>query len=182
MRITGTHINYYFVCHRKLWLFSNSIQMEHTSDTVYEGKLIHETTYPHRSTKYEEIAIGGVKIDFYDAKNKVIHEIKKSPKLREPHIWQLKYYIYVLENAGIDGVSGILEYPKERITEEVYLSTVDIERIIEIENEIHKIIDSEKVPDLEKKTRCKKCSYYDFCFVGEKIDGFEKGLMGLKRD
>lgn len=88
MQTTGTHINYYFICHRKLWLFANSIQMEHTSDTVYEGKLIHEETYPQRSTKYEEVQIGGAKIDFYDAKNKIIHEIKKSPKLHEAHLWQ----------------------------------------------------------------------------------------------
>ena len=167
MQITGTHFNYYFSCQRQLWLFANSIQMEHTSDTVYEGKLIHETTYPQRSAKYEEISIEGIKIDFYDAKNKVIHEIKKSPKLHEAHIWQLKYYIYILVQAGIEGVSGILEYPKERKTEEVFLSTIDVERIKEIENEITKIINSEKVPSIEKKARCKNCSYYDFCFVGE---------------
>ena len=141
--------------------------MEHTSEAVYEGKLIHETTYPQRSSKYEEIAIAGIRIDFYDSKNKVIHEIKKSPKLREAHIWQLKYYIYILEKTGVEGVSGILEYPKERKTENVYLSTVDIERIKEIENKIVEIIKSEKVPSLEKKTTCRSCAYYDFCFVNE---------------
>ena len=77
MQITGTHINYYFICHRKLWLFANGIQMEQTSDLVFEGKLIHETSYPQRSAKYEEVQIGGIKVDFYDTKNKVIHEIKK---------------------------------------------------------------------------------------------------------
>ena len=167
MNINGTHINYYFSCHRQLWLFANNIQMEHSSDAVSEGKLIHETTYPQRSSKYEEIQIEGIKIDFYDVKNKVVHEIKKSTKLHEAHVWQLKYYIYILEKNGIKGASGILEYPKERKTEEVLLSTVDIERIKEIENDINKIINSEKIPKLEKKSRCKNCSYYDFCFVKE---------------
>ncbi len=50
--ITGTHINYYFLCHRKLWLFANGINMEHNSDHVYEDKLIHETSHPQRSEKY----------------------------------------------------------------------------------------------------------------------------------
>ena len=167
MNITGTHINYYFSCYRQLWLFANSIQMEHTSDTVYEGKQIHETSYAQRSSKYEEVAIGGIKIDFYDAKNGVVHEIKKSSKLHDAHVWQVKYYIYILQKAGINGVSGILEYPKERKTEEVYLSTLDIDRIKEIEQNIYKIIDSETVPEIEEKPRCKKCSYYDFCFVGD---------------
>ena len=167
MNITGTHINYYLVCYRKLWLFANSIQMEHTHDAVTEGKLIHETAYPQRSSKYEEIQIEGIKIDFFDVKDKVVHEIKKSSKLHEAHVWQLKYYIYVLERNGVEGVTGILEYPKERKTEEVLLSTIDIERIKEIENEIGEIINSETIPKLEKKSRCRNCSYYDFCFVKE---------------
>ncbi len=166
MNITGTHINYYFSCHRQLWLFANGIQMEHTSDAVYEGKMIHETSYPQRSAKYEEIELGGIKIDFYDPKNKVIHEIKKSSKLHEAHLWQVKYYIYVLKKNGIEGVSGVLEYPKERKTEEVYISSIDIERILEIEREVIEIINSETTPGLEKMARCKNCSYYDFCFVG----------------
>lgn len=167
MHITGTHINYYLVCCRKLWLFANSIQMEHTHDMVSEGKLIHETSYPQRSSKYEEIAIEGIKIDFYDAKDKVIHEIKKSSKLHEAHIWQVKYYIYVMEQNGIEGVNGILEYPKERKTEEVYLSSIDIEQIKEIVADITKIIHSDSIPDAIRKSRCKNCSYFDFCFVKE---------------
>ena len=46
MNITGTHFNYYQICKRKLWLFANGISMEHTSDLVHEGKLIHEESYP----------------------------------------------------------------------------------------------------------------------------------------
>jgi CRISPR-associated exonuclease Cas4 len=167
MLITGTHINYYFSCHRQLWLFANNIQMEHTHDAVSEGKLIHETSYPQRSAKYEEIAIDGIKIDFYDTKNKVVHEIKKSSKLHQAHLWQVKYYIYILEQNGVDGVTGILEYPKERKTEEIYLSNVDREEIKLMQKEIFEIINSEQVPQLEKTTRCKNCSYYDFCFVSE---------------
>ncbi|MDD4227554.1 MAG: Dna2/Cas4 domain-containing protein, partial [Mariniphaga sp.] len=49
MHITGTHFNYYLICHRKLWLFANGINMESNSDLVYEGKLIHETSYSRRS-------------------------------------------------------------------------------------------------------------------------------------
>ncbi|MDY0161437.1 MAG: Dna2/Cas4 domain-containing protein [Bacteroidales bacterium] len=62
MQITGTHIHYYMLCHRKLWLFANNIQMEHTSDIVAEGKFIHETTYKNRSLKFSEIEIYGINI------------------------------------------------------------------------------------------------------------------------
>ena len=122
MKITGTHFNYYQICKRKLWLFANSINFEHTSDLVYEGRLIHDDSYPQRSSKYEEIEMDGIKVDFYDARNKVIHEIKKSNKVELAHEWQLKYYIYVFEKNGITGVSGVLEYPTLRKTKEVFLS------------------------------------------------------------
>ena len=167
MQVTGTHMHYYFNCCRQLWLFANGINMEHTSDDVFEGKLIHETSYQQRSSKYEEIAMDGIKVDYYDTKNKVIHEIKKSSKLLESHSWQVKYYIYVLELNGMDGVTGILEYPKERKTEEVFLSTPDKERIKELLVEIDQIIHSDKCPDIINKPRCKKCSYYDFCYAKE---------------
>ncbi|MCK4661768.1 MAG: CRISPR-associated protein Cas4 [Bacteroidales bacterium] len=163
--ITGTHFNYYFICHRKLWLFSNGIQMEHTSDTVYEGKLIQETTYPQRSEKYQEIEIGGIKIDYYDTKNKVIHEVKKSDKVDTAHKWQLKYYIYMLQQSGIDGVTGLLEYPKLRKTEEILLSQRDCEEIEVIISDIEKIINSENCPLKINRNFCRKCSYYDFCWI-----------------
>ncbi len=167
MQVTGTHIHYYFNCHRQLWLFANGINMEHTSDTVYEGKLIHETSYSERSERYKEVSIGPVKIDYFDQKNKVIHEIKKSSKLYRSHVWQVKYYIYILEQAGIEGVTGILEYPKERKTEEVYLSEPDREYLKELIEKIEQLIHSETCPHSIKKPKCKNCSYYDFCYCLE---------------
>lgn len=169
MLITGTHFNYYTVCKRKLWLFANGINMEHTSDLVYDGKLIHETSYPQRPERYEEIEIDGIKIDFYDIKNKVIHEIKRSDKVEKAHEWQVKYYIYVLERNGIKGVTGILEYPTLRQTSKVELADEDRKRIIEIEIEIREIIENENCPTLEKKKICRNCSYYEFCYVEEEV-------------
>lgn len=68
--LTGTHFNYYMVCRRKLWLFANGINMEHVSDLVFEGRLVHEDSYPQRAGKYEEIELNGIKVDFYDPKRK----------------------------------------------------------------------------------------------------------------
>lgn len=169
MQVTGTHIHYYFNCHRQLWLFANGINMEQTSDTVSEGKLIHETSYDRRAERYKEVEIGSVKIDYFDQKNKVIHEIKKSSKLFESHKWQVKYYIYVCEQAGIKGVTGILEYPKEHKTEEVFLSEPDRIFIEELIDKIEKLIHQEQCPPLLNHPKCRKCSYFDFCYAGEEI-------------
>ncbi|GBU08793.1 CRISPR-associated protein Cas4 [Bacteroidales bacterium] len=167
MNIIATHINYYFVCKRKLWLFVNGITMEHTSEAVAEGKLIHETVYPQRAERYEELEIDGCKIDFYDARNKLVHEIKKSNKVETAHEWQVKYYILILERNGILGATGILEYPTLRETKEVFLTDEDRVRLVEIENDIKTIVESEVCPPVINNKICKKCSYYDFCYVTE---------------
>ena len=165
--MTGTHFNYYHVCRRKLWLFANNVNFEQTSDLVYDGKLIHEESYPLRSAKYEEIEIDGIKVDYYDTKNKVIHEIKRSNKIEQAHEWQLKYYMYVFEQHGVTDVKGILEYPTLRKTQAVVLSDVDRDRIKEIVANIEMIISSDERPPIQKKGICKSCSYYEFCFTKE---------------
>ncbi len=170
MHINATLINLYKVCKRELWLHANGIRFEHTSDLVYEGKLIHEVSYPQRSEKYEEIEFDGIKVDYYDAKNKVIHEIKKSDKVESAHEWQLKYYIYVFDKNGIEGVTGVLEYPALRQTEKVILTNSDKERIEEIKKEILQIIECDTCPPLTKKGICRNCSYYEFCYSGEEYD------------
>ena len=168
MQIIGTHFNYNHVCKRKLWLFANGINMEQTSDLVYDGKLIHETSYPQRSGRYEELELDGIKIDYYDARNKVIHEIKRSDRVEPAHEWQVKYYIYVLERNGVKGVSGLLEYPTLRQTTKVELTDADRQNIAEMEKKIMKIIQSDNCPPVLHSKICKSCSYYDFCYVEEK--------------
>ncbi|HKM93328.1 MAG TPA: CRISPR-associated protein Cas4 [Prolixibacteraceae bacterium] len=167
MQTTGTHFNYYLICHRKLWLFANGINMESNSDLVYEGKLLHETSYPRRSEKFQEVEIDGIKIDYYDPKNKVVHEIKKSDKHEEAHQWQVKYYLHVLAQNGIEGVSGLLEYPRLHKTQEVLLTTADKETIDEMTVKIQQIINNEQCPGRIPKPKCKKCSYFDFCWIGD---------------
>jgi CRISPR-associated exonuclease Cas4 len=167
MHITGTHFNYYQICQRKLWLFASNIQMEHTSDLVYEGKLVHESSYESRGEKYSELEVDGIKIDFFDAKNKIVHEVKKSDKREQAHLWQLKYYLYVLQKNGIACASGILEYPKLRQREEVFLSTVDVEEIELMKIKIAGIIQTEMAPARLAVSLCRNCSYFDFCWIGE---------------
>jgi len=165
--LTGTHISYYLVCHRKLWLFAHEIRMEHTSGLVAEGKLIHETSYPQRSERYQELELDGIKIDYYDARNKIIHEVKKSDKMEVAHEWQVKYYISVLERNGTEGVTAIIEYPKLRQTTEILLSSRDREELELMAAEAGRIIDSKNCPERVKRTICKSCSYEDFCWCGE---------------
>ncbi len=167
MIVTGTHFNYYLVCKRKLWLFSHGINMEQNSDLVYEGKLIHESSYPQRSSKYEEVAIDGIRVDYYDARNKVIHEIKTSNKIEDAHEWQLKFYMYIFEKHGIEGVSGILEYPVLHKTRKICLTDADRDEIRKMLTSISAIVDQKSCPEICRKNICRNCSYYEFCYTRE---------------
>jgi len=157
MMVTGTQFNYYQLCKRKLWLFSNGISMEHTSDLVFDGKLIHENTYPQRSERYEELELDGIKIDFYDARNKIIHEIKRSDKVEQAHEWQVKYYMYVLEQNGVEGVTGLLEYPTLRHTAKVVITEDDRQKIKAMKQDIQGIIRSDDCPPIINAKICRNC-------------------------
>ena len=176
MNITATHINYYHICHRKLWLFANGINMEHTSDVVYDGKLLHQTSYPQRAEKYTEIDMSATtkdgvqlfgKIDFYDAKEKIIHEVKRSDKVEEAHEWQVKFYIWLLELNDIPGVHATLEYPKLRQTGDVWLTEPDRAYLKEVIHKINVLQESEICPPRINSKICRSCSYYELCYVEE---------------
>ena len=167
MTVTGTIFNYFMVCRRKLWLFAHGITMEQESELVYEGKLIHENSYPERNPNYEEIELDGIQVDFYDARHHVIHEIKKSDKLEAAGRWQLKYYLYVFEMHGVKDIKGVLEFPKQRKTENVTLTDEDRQKIKDMLADIEKACEEKACPPLLKKERCKQCSYYEFCYTNE---------------
>ena len=83
--------------------------MEHTSDLVQIGKLIDEESY-NREKKH--IMIDDViSIDFLQ-NWRIVHEVKKSKSVEIASIWQLKYYMWILENKGVEIEKGILDFPK----------------------------------------------------------------------
>lgn len=167
MPITATLINLFHVCKRQMWLHGQGIRMEHTSQVVAEGKLIGETSYQDRAAKYTELEIDGVKIDYYDAKNRIIHEVKKSDKAEFAHIAQVKYYLYILRKNGIPDAQAILEYPKLRQRETVFWEDGDEVKIQSWIKEITTLLATPTCPPLEKKTICRTCSYFDFCYIHE---------------
>ena len=69
-KITPSLFSMYHICLREMWLHSNEIRMEQTSDLVYEGKFIGENSYPQRSDQYRELQLEYAKIDHYDVKTR----------------------------------------------------------------------------------------------------------------
>lgn len=165
MQTSATLISYLHLCHRKLWLHARHIRMEHNSQAVAEGKFIGETTYQRRAHKWKELNLGGSKIDHFDPQTNTIREVKKSAKLEHAHVAQVKYYLYLLEERGIEQARGLIEYPKQRKTREVVLDEVSRKEVEGWTREVERIIALSDCPDLVKKSYCRSCSFYDFCFV-----------------
>lgn len=159
---TGTQVNYFIVCPRKLWLFSHDVTMEHTSELVELGQLLHESSY---AREHKEIQIERIKIDF-SGKEGVIHEIKKGRSLEEAHRYQLLYYLYYLKQTGVDAIKGEIDYPKLRKKVIVEL-TPEAERELEgiLKNIKGVLTQTQPPPRIDKLSICKKCSYYELCYV-----------------
>ncbi|WP_373550236.1 CRISPR-associated protein Cas4 [Haliscomenobacter sp.] len=168
MLFTATIVAYFHTCKRKMYLHHHGIRMEHTSDVVYEGKLIGESTYPERAAKNTQLELDGIKIDYYDAKTNTVHETKKSDKMEQAHLAQVRYYLYVLHRNGIEGARGIIEYPTLRQRQQLEFDPEqDIPLIEGWLSDIEQILAQEECPPVINKSICKNCSYYDYCYVGD---------------
>lgn len=161
-KITGVMVYYYFICKRKLWYFKNDVSMEHNSELVGMGKLIDENSYGRekKSILIDEM----INIDFLKDW-KIIHEVKKSRKLDEAGKWQLKYYIWVLRSKGVKIEKGIIDYPKLRKREEIYLNDFEENELMEVLGDIKDIIAMGLPPSTINKSFCKKCAYYELCYI-----------------
>lgn len=160
-KITGTIINYYFVCHRKLWYFLHGIHMESNSQEVELGKLIDEYSY---SDKKKHIMINEtICVDFIGKYN-IIHEVKRSRSIEKASEWQIKYYIYYFKQHGVLIQKGIIDYPRLKQKFEVIFSKEDENYIKKIVSDI-KNINELKIPDVINSKICKKCAYFELCYV-----------------
>ncbi len=165
MNVTGVVFSYYFICHRKMWLFAKGLNQENISGNpdVVKGVLLHESRFKRQTNK--EVEFDRVKIDFLKFGDQVyVHEIKKSKKFEEAHIWQLKYYIYNLQNKGINCSAGVIHYPASMRKVDVQYSQDDKAAIEQVLSEIQKIINQNRPPKRLSKKFCYRCAYFDFCF------------------
>lgn len=154
-------INYYFVCPRKLWLFSRGLQYEAENENVQLGKLVEEQAYTGQ--RKQRMFDDTINVDFLE-KWRILHEVKKSRAIEDAAVWQLRYYLYYLRKKNIAVEKGYLDYPKLRKRIEVTLEGETIKELENILKWIEEIVASEQIPVLEKKKICRKCAYFDYCF------------------
>lgn len=164
LKIQGVKFNYYFICKRKLWLFSNGITMENENERVNLGKLLHEKSFNYKENKKEKLIDETIKLDILDGDT--VREVKITSSMQESDRMQLLYYLYYLKKLGINK-KGSLNYVKEKKVVDVILDEGSEKIIEDTLLNINKILSLEKPPKVEKLKYCKKCAYYEFCYVEE---------------
>ena len=98
-------------------------------------------------------------------KRQVLHEVKKTKSIEEAGIWQIKYYMYYLEQREVKNIKAKIDYPLLRETKEIILEEEDRKVLQNVIKNIEEISNQEKVPSKIESTICKKCAYFDLCYV-----------------
>ncbi len=164
MKINGTLINYYFHCKRQCYLHGNRINLEDNSENVKIGKAIHEEK--QTKSKNSEIAIDNIKID--KLTKEYLIEIKKSDADVKACKWQLLYYLKILRDKGIER-KGKLEFiEKNKGNNKILYFELNDELLQELEkyvDEIKELIIGDDIPTVLNERKCKKCAYYDYCYI-----------------
>ena len=160
-RITGTQINYLLICPRKLWLFSHHIEMERESDAVALGQLVPDESFQRK--KKELLIDDLIRIDFFD--DDAVHDIKKGRSMEEAHRAQILYYLWYLKQKGVEGLKGVINYPKQKRSVEVELTPVAAAEVEEWIGQVQEVVAQDTPPLIEAPMRiCKKCSYNELCW------------------
>lgn len=162
MKITGTLVNYYYHCKRQCWLFYNNINMEDNSEDVRLGKILHELKLDGKNS---EVSIDSIKVDkITDA---YITEVKKTDADIVAAKKQLEYYMYILNKKGIKKNGRLEVLEKNTGSKNTYVIEYDDkldERMEGICKNIEEFLSSDIPPAVIKKG-CKKCAYYEYCFI-----------------
>jgi len=160
--LTGVMMNYYHICHTELWYFAHDINMNYESDIIAQGRLVNEEHYT-RDTSKDEFVLEGIKLDRVTSDG-YIHEVKKSDRAEKAHLWQLKYYLWVLKQSEFGDLKGILEFPLQRKRVEVALTEEDEKEMTAKIEAIHTIMAMPQPPKAKKIPFCRQCSYRELCW------------------
>ena len=163
MKVNGTLMNYYFHCKRQCYLFGNRMNLEDNSEEVKIGKAIHEERAEQTNT---EIVIENIRLDKLTAE--YLTEVKKSDADVEAAKWQLMFYLKVLKEKGIQR-KGKLEFVEKnkgnKKTIILELTEDEEKKLQQYMQEIEELLTQEEIPEVLNKSQCKKCAYYEYCYI-----------------
>lgn len=177
VRIGGMLVGYHLVCPRKAWLSMRGLWMEQESEAVAMGRLLDQTSYKRRRRPalIEAEAPDGTplvaKLDGVNLREGVLHEVKKGRSCEDAHVWQLRFYLWVLRLADVlraDGqpLTGQLDYPALRRTEPVRLEAEHEAHLETLVAELAALSRADEPPERHpRRAFCRRCAFEDLCYA-----------------
>lgn len=166
-QFTGTQVNYYLICHRKLWLFSHGVQMERENENVQAGKLIGESSYKREQKEVkidDRIVLDWVETKVLSDGSLVLHETKKSRAFDNAHRLQVLYYLFYLQCKGV-AAQGEIDYPLLKQTQRVQLTPETQNEVEQVLEGVADVVSREQAPErLTNRRVCEACAYFELCW------------------
>lgn len=157
-------MNYYFHCQRQCYLFGNRLNLETNSEDVKIGKVLHELRSDGKDNA--EISIDNIKID--KLTEDYLVEIKKSDADITAVKWQVLLYLYILKEKGIHKKGKIEVIEKKKTDKKIIYVELDEKKekeLIDLIDEIDTLINQDIIPPVIHQPTCKKCAYYEYCYI-----------------
>ena len=126
------------------------------------GRVLHEIS----EDRVSEVAFENIKLDNI-SKNYVI-EVKKSDSDLEAAKWQLLLYLYKLERVGVKKKGRLEVFEKKKQNKKRFLVELDEKnrkKLLEVLEEIEKIISQDTPPNPKYESKCRKCAYFEYCLL-----------------
>ena len=146
-------------------MFANRVNLEDNSEDVRIGRVLHEIRA--KDNKEAEIKYENIVLD--KITSKYIEEYKKSDADTEAASMQLIFYLKKLQDKGIVKEGKLIYDEKNKKggkkTEIIILDENNMNKLNKCIEDIEKLVNQEKVPDVEKKNKCKRCAYYEYCYL-----------------
>lgn len=139
------------------------MNLEDNSEQVKIGRALHEEKGEKDNV---EIALDNIRLDRLT--DEYLTEIKKSDADVNAAKWQLLFYLKVLKEKGIFR-KGKLEFIEKGKSDKkiLYFELTEEaeESLKKYIQEIDDLLGQPTVPPVLKKAGCKKCAYYEYCYI-----------------
>lgn len=162
MMLTGTLVNYYAHCPRQCWLFYHKLNMEDNSEDVRIGRVLHALN----AEKDGELAIDNIKLD--KITDEYVVELKKSDADLAAATAQIQFYLMRLAEKGIQRKGRLEVWEKNKQSRKVHYTELNEELVQQLTKqyaEIEEFLLRSVPPAANFKAGCKRCAYYEYCYI-----------------
>ena len=112
-QVTGTHVWYYYICKREVWLMIHQLEANQDDENMQMGKAIGEHSYKRAK---KEIDLGNAKLDLIRTENgQVVVGKSRVFSLCRKCSKQLLFYLLQLKEMGIEARELLIPEEKKRI-------------------------------------------------------------------